>query len=257
MKDLVKIYIVEDAAIARASLEDMLFEHDFEVVGSSAKAENVWNDLQTMEVDLILLDVNLAGDKNGIWLAEQVRGRFHIPIIYLTAYGDQKTLNEVVATKPNGYLMKPYQEATLITTINIVLENFNKNKIKQNKINDVGNDLNVIQEKKKYSKYLFVKKNKKVVKIDVPSIYYVSVEEKYCSLNSANSSYLIRMSLKEVMKLLPETKFKQVHRSYLVNLDKIKEMYFEDSLIVLDNNEKVPFSERYKSIFRKDNDIFY
>ena len=120
------IYIVEDVAISRMSLETMLLENEYEVVGSAASAETAWKEIQSLPVDLILLDINLSGEKNGVWLAQQIRKNLNISIVYLTAFGDQQTLKEVLETKPNGYLMKPYQEPTLLTTIDIALLNFSK-----------------------------------------------------------------------------------------------------------------------------------
>ena len=56
--------------------------------------------------------------------------------------------------------------------------------------------------------------------------------------------------------MLSNPDFKQVHRNYLVNIKKIKEIYFEDNLIILDDGSKIPFSERYKNAFIKNNTIF-
>lgn len=249
MNETKNVYIVEDIAIARASLEAMLLENDFNVIGSAAKAETAWKELQHLKVDLLLVDINLAGKKNGVWLVEQIRKYYNIPVVFLTAYGDQKTIKKVLNTNPNGYLMKPYQEVTLITTINIALENFDKlNKEKESVLLD--------EKDKNYPEYLFVKKNKKVVKLNVSTINYVQVEEKYCKLQCDETNYLIKMSLKKVQQILSKEKFKQVHRSFIVNTEKIKEIYFEDSLIILLNNDKLPFSDHYKAIFRSDNDIF-
>ena len=123
MKDRTTVYVVEDMAISRIGLEAMLVKNNYEIAGSSAKAETAWDEIQGLAIDIILLDINLAGQKNGIWLAQQIRKYLKIPIVFLTAYGDQKTLKEVLDIKPEGYLMKPYQEPTLMTTIAIALTN--------------------------------------------------------------------------------------------------------------------------------------
>ena len=64
------------------------------------------------------------------------------------------------------------------------------------------------------------------------------------------------MSLKKIIELLSNEDFKQVHRNYLINIKKIKEIYFEDNLIIMEDRAKVPFSERHKATFRRENPIF-
>ena len=94
------------------------------------------------------------------------------------------------------------------------------------------------------------------MKVDTASIIYVEVKEKYCRLVCNEGDYLIKLSLTKVKELLGDTEFTQTHRNYLVNLKKIKEIYFEDNLLILENNHKISFSERFKNQFIKNNTIF-
>ncbi|WGH76758.1 LytTR family DNA-binding domain-containing protein [Tenacibaculum tangerinum] len=95
-----------------------------------------------------------------------------------------------------------------------------------------------------------------MVKVDVATINYIEVKEKYCSLICDSGNYLIKLSLTKLKDMLSNPDFRQVHRNYLVNIKKIKEIYFEDNLIILDSGDKILFSERYKTAFIKDNPIF-
>ena len=69
-----RIYVVEDMAYTRITLIDNLIEANFEVVGSAANAETAWKEMQTVKFDLALLDINLAGANDGVWLAEKIVG---------------------------------------------------------------------------------------------------------------------------------------------------------------------------------------
>ncbi len=102
-----KVFIVEDMAISRMALESILEENNYEIVGSAAKAETAYMQLQNLEIDLLLIDINLAGEKDGVWLTNKLREISNVPIIFLTAYSDSKTLANVKSAKSNGYLMKP------------------------------------------------------------------------------------------------------------------------------------------------------
>ena len=78
-----KIFIVEDMAISRMALESILEENNYEIVGSAAKAETAYMQLQNLDIDLLLIDINLAGEKDGIWLTNKMREISNTPIIFL------------------------------------------------------------------------------------------------------------------------------------------------------------------------------
>lgn len=232
------IYIVEDIAISRMSLETMLLENKYEIAGSAASSETAWKEIQSLPVDLILLDINLAGEKNGVWLAQQVRKYLNIPIIYLTAFGDQQTLKEVLETKPNGYLMKPYQEATLLTTITISLNNFLESQTKENtlKIEKTPND------------FIFIKDRHMKIKINIGNINFIKSEGNYLEVKLKEKTYVIRKKLLEFKKELPETLFFQSHQRYLINIAKVTVL--KKNIVVIENHE-VPLSLKYKADVEK------
>src|SRR5439155_6297490 len=71
--------------------------------------------------DLVLMDIVLKGDKNGVEVTEEILDRMDVPVVYLTAYGDDATLRSAITTEPYGYLIKPYEERELRTTIELAL----------------------------------------------------------------------------------------------------------------------------------------
>ena len=229
-----KVYVVEDKAISRISLETMLIENQYEVSGSAATAETAWDEIQKTEIDLLLLDVNLAGEKTGIWLAHQVRKSLHIPIVYLTAFGDQQTLKEVLDTKPNGYLMKPYQEPVLLTTIDIALTNFLKNQEK----------IIVPKSKEDANVYTFIKDGAMKVKLNINDIYYIKSEGNYLEIMLKEKRHVVRNKLLEFKKQLPHTIFWQSHQRYLVNIEKVTVL--KKSVLIIQNKE-IPLSLKYKA----------
>ena len=117
----IKILVVEDELIAAESLALDLRRQGYQVVGivdSGAKAINKISD--TMP-DLIIMDILLKGEMDGVSTTEQIHNYYPIPVVYLTAYADKNTLERAKETSPYGYLVKPYKPQDLSTTIEIAL----------------------------------------------------------------------------------------------------------------------------------------
>jgi DNA-binding LytR/AlgR family response regulator len=233
MSSAIRIYIVEDIAISRMSLENMLLTNNYELSGSAAKAEVAWEELQDSKTDLLLLDINLAGEKNGVWLAQKVRQYLNMPIVYLTAYGDQKTLKDVLDTKPNGYLMKPYQEPTLLTTITIALTNF-----LENKRDTVNIDNAIITDD-----FIFIKDRLMKIKLNIKNIEFVKSDGNYLEIRLEHKTHVVRNKLSDFKQHLPDDLFFQSHQRYLINISKI-DTIGKDYIQI--NQHDIPISNKYK-----------
>jgi diguanylate cyclase (GGDEF)-like protein len=116
-----KILIVEDESIIAEDLFDSLTSLGYQVTAIVYSGEEAIIAASEVRPDLVLMDVNLQGKIDGITAAEKIRSRFQIPVIYLTAYADENTLRRVNSTKPFGYIVKPFEEKNLHTTIQIAL----------------------------------------------------------------------------------------------------------------------------------------
>ncbi len=117
----VKLLIVEDEEIVAFDIEDILKSLGYEVSAIVASGEEAIAFCTTIKPDLVLMDIMLKGDMDGTQAAEEIKKNFNIPVIYLTAYGDTKTLDRAKTTEPFGYLVKPFEERELHTAIEIAL----------------------------------------------------------------------------------------------------------------------------------------
>lgn len=117
----VTILIVEDEAISASDISMTLYSFGYNVLEVVDNAEEAVDRALSESPDLILMDIKLKTDKDGIWAAGQIKKEQDIPIIFLTAYVDEKTLDKAKETAPSGYLMKPYVERDLFATIEIAL----------------------------------------------------------------------------------------------------------------------------------------
>lgn len=116
-----RIFVVEDEVIVAEVLKMNLERSGYEIAGHEIYGEAVVESVARSKPDLILMDIRLKGKMDGISAAIQVRERFNIPIIYLTAYGDAETLERARQTSPFGYLIKPFELETLRSTIETAL----------------------------------------------------------------------------------------------------------------------------------------
>jgi DNA-binding NarL/FixJ family response regulator len=117
-----RIFIVEDEIIVAKDLEHTLRRHGYDVVGVASSYEKALRKIPEQEIDLILCDVNLGGEKSGLDLMQEVQKLGPIPFIIASAYSDQSTLQQAASLGPENYLTKPISEAQLLTSIRIVLD---------------------------------------------------------------------------------------------------------------------------------------
>ncbi len=115
------ILIVEDEAIIASVISGALKKFDYAVVDILNSGEAAVAAALQKKPDLILMDIRLQGELDGIAAAEQIQKQLDIPIIYLTAYADEPTLERAKKTRPYGYIPKPFQEIELKTTIEMAL----------------------------------------------------------------------------------------------------------------------------------------
>ncbi|MCB9079899.1 MAG: response regulator [Anaerolineaceae bacterium] len=116
-----RIFITEDERLVAISLQWKLNSLGYDVVGIAASGQEAIEKIMETHPDLVLMDIKLKGNLDGIETAEQLRSKLDIPIIYLTAYDDDATLQRAKITEPFGYLLKPYQARDLRTTIEMAL----------------------------------------------------------------------------------------------------------------------------------------
>lgn len=115
------ILIVEDEAVTAMGLKRSLIDMGYSVCGIASTGELALQKAEELRPDLILMDIQLAGEMDGIVAAENIRMKYHTPVIYLTAFSDQRYLDKAKITQPFGYILKPVRESDLCTTIEMAL----------------------------------------------------------------------------------------------------------------------------------------
>jgi len=235
----VRILIVEDEFVTLDLLRDYLEESGYEVSGDAMSADEAIKILEKGETDFAMLDINIKGDKNGIWIAEQIQKKYKIPFVFLTAFSDSATVKTAAGTHPYGYLVKPFTQADIYTTIEIALTNFNEQRREHRASEHQPNSHSVLQ----LTDTIFVKDNLIFKKITIKDIQYVQAYKNYLELYLAGSSQIIRSTLSDFQKTLPEAYFIQTHRSFIVNINFIAEI---GSDFVVVGKTEIPISRGFK-----------
>ncbi len=233
------IYVVEDLAYTRANIISTLEQNHFKIIGSSAIASRAWEQITTHNdvISLVLIDIHLTGEKDGIWLAEKIGLELNIPYIFLTAYDDNITTSAVLKTKPYGYILKPFKKTELVTTIKLALK---KHQELQSKTFD----------KKPLKDYLYIKSGKGSQKINLNQLKYLQSDGNYIYLFLDNQKLMLRSTLSKMLNILPDHKFIRVHQRYVVCIDKVD---FVNTKHLRIGEQKIPISKAHskevKSIF--------
>lgn len=116
-----KILVVEDEWIIANDIKDSLISMGYMVSGIAASSEEAMARVEECRPDLVLMDIVLKGDKNGIETVKDIRARYDIPVIYLTAYDNQCLVDQAKLTDSHGYLLKPFKDRELHIAIELAL----------------------------------------------------------------------------------------------------------------------------------------
>lgn len=121
-----KILIVEDEPVIAENIAVYLNTGDFVVSAIAYDDEEAKKQLLQNTPDAVLLDINLDSDEDGIAIAEYINKNFALPFLFLTSYSDKETLDRAKAVEPWGYIVKPFNEKSLLASLEIAISNFAK-----------------------------------------------------------------------------------------------------------------------------------
>ncbi len=237
----INVIVVEDESIVSRDIQNSLKKIGYNVVGAAATGDAAIELIDELKPDIILMDIMLKGDKNGITVAEYVKENHNIPIVFLTAYADSATFSKAKVTDPYGYIIKPFKDIDLQTAIEMALFKYKKS-IETQKERDMFYRL---VESKETSNILFIKANSKLNKVYTKDIIYVEALKDYVIINTNHGRYTIHSTMKDLIAKLPQLEFVRVHRSFIVRIDKISSIDFPN--LLLDHEKKViPIGGSYR-----------
>jgi DNA-binding LytR/AlgR family response regulator len=219
------ILIVEDEPLIADDIAMILGKNKYTISNIVDNAKDALASLSNSTVDLILCDVNIEGDKDGIQLAHQINKQFGIPLIFITSYYDNTTLQRAKGANPVGYIVKPFNEGDLIANIEL------------SRLKTGGATPKPITNK------FFIRDNNNLLSIDAQDILYVESDDNYATIYTATKKQVVSHTLKSIEEQLPDKDFVRIHKSYLVNFRKITNIQTSFAYV---GDIKLPIGRAYK-----------
>jgi len=233
-----KILMVEDDMIIAADISMQLTKFGYEVIGICTRAEDALKTIESNRPDIILMDIVLTGKMNGIEAAQIILENFQIPVIFLTSNSDDATFQRAITTKPYAFISKPFQKSELERTIKLTFQRVAVEK-------ESPSDYEATDHVSAMEDRLFIRHKGQMVKVLLSEILYVEADRNYCKIHTDGQTYLLSVPLRNVESQLPSEKFIRVHRSFVVNLQKIDAISeFHEYLSI--QSYQVPISRRTK-----------
>jgi DNA-binding LytR/AlgR family response regulator len=232
----IQILIVEDEFTIALDIESRLESMGYHVVGIADSYEEALSLAQKEKPNLILMDINIKGQRTGIDTARDISQLMPTPIIFLTALLDDTSFQAALKTQPYGYITKPFKDSSLKHGIEIALQKYselqahnftNNNNSQQFKLDDL----------------LFVKDKNRLLSLNIRDILWVEAFDNYVIVMTATQKIIVSSSLKDLADRLPSQYFMRIHRSYIVQLSKIKKIEEGDVFIT---DKPLPISKSYK-----------
>lgn len=233
-----KILIVEDEMIIAANISMQLKNLGYEITGLLPRVDEVLPSIIENTPDIILLDINLNAEIDGIELAHIIQKSHSIPIIFLTANSDTAHFNRAKATNPFAFLSKPLKKIDLQRAVELAVIRIDHEKSKN------GPELETISSSPLLD-CIFVRSHDKMVKVCIDDIYYIEAERNYCKIFCREKEHLIVSTLKELDEKLVAKNLMRIHRSFIINLKHIDEIATSHVVI---GKKAIPISAELKKV---------
>jgi len=243
----INVLVVEDESIVSKDIQHSLKKLGYNVVGAAATGEKALELVKSESPDIVLMDIMLKGNMNGIEVSEIVKKEYNIPIIFLTAYADESTLSKAKVTEPYGYIIKPFKEIDLHTSIEMALYKHKKARELEKERDFL---YSLVDNKEVTDGFIFVKSNSKLVKLNTKDIFFIEALKDYVVINTLDTRYTIHSTMKEIEQKMGSIEFIRVHRSFIVRIDKIASIDFPN--LALENDKKIiPIGGSYRDDLNK------
>ena len=257
----INVLIVEDESIVALDLSNALEQDGYTVTGIADNADEAIDLFSSNDVDIVLMDINIIGNKDGIDTALELTKKKPVPIIYLTALTDEKTLERAKCTYPAAFLSKPYSITNVRIAIELGINNFasareqnlNAKVIPMQKntageIKELPDKDTILQLKE----HIFVKNNYEFVKIKLSDLLYIEADNNYSHIITTDKKFTLRFSLSHLLEKINYNALVRIHRSYAINSNAIDSF---NEMEVLVNKKQLPIGRSYKEEFLKKFDF--
>ncbi len=249
MNSKYKILIVEDELLVATDIEESIECLGYTVQKSVDTGLKAIEEVEKELPDLVLMDINLKGEMNGIEAATMITQKHDVPIIYLTANADISTVNKAKVALPYGYIIKPFTDKDLQTNIEIAIFKF-------------GNDLKLKFESEQFNTFFDLKdhaKNQIIVhanqgleKINIDEVYFIEKDGGQTIIHLIDEEVVTDKSFSELIEFFPKNKFIQVSTQFVINSSRVFAVKYPE-VIIADKMTVISVDKDYKELVKNIN----
>ena len=236
------VLIVEDQPLLAGQLELLVEDLGHHALLPAANADDALNTAREQAPDLLLMDVNLEGDYDGIETAEKIRQFHNCPVIFITSQDDDLTFRRAGRLGPINFLTKPVNELQLRRAIQLAVAQIDADATPGDAA--ITPTTSTIEDD-----HLYVRTGHKLHKVIFAEVTHVVADGRYCALHTAKARHLLRTTLTDLQQRLPATDFIKTHRSYLVNQSFVESVDLRDAEVILRGGGRVPLAKREREAF--------
>ena len=232
---ILKIAIVEDELVIARTILSTLDELGYSHCGPAINYTEAMEMLDDNKPDLLLLDIQLSGKKDGIDVAQKINELYQIPFIFLTANSDAETIERAKKVKPHAYIVKPFTKEELFAAIEIAFSNFTGHRSTTKSEQAASYHV---------KDYMFVRDGYVFRKIFFNELLYIESDANYVILHLRSQKKVIaRSTLNDFAEQIDQKIFIRVHRSYSVNINMIEDVFPTEISVA---GIKIPIGKSYK-----------
>ena len=238
-----KVIIAEEVSNLEIDLQNRLTEMGFEVIALVSSPKDVLELLANKNADLVLMDTYSDLSQNGFNVAKEIQEKYAVPVVFLSGEDRVDFSKEIETFGSCIFMNKPVSDNEL--RANIMMANR-----KDALFAKAKSEVAPVQ-----SPYIFVRADYRLNKIRLTDIYYLEAKKDYVIIHTTDNVYTVHATMKDMMKVLPNSLFIRIHRSYIVNIDKVFSIKYPD-LMIENKMKTIPIGGLYrKSFFEKINII--
>jgi DNA-binding LytR/AlgR family response regulator len=233
-----QVLLVEDDRSAALDVEILLEEMGQKLAAIKDNAEAALQYIYDEQPDLIIMDLELKGDKSGLDIAKEI-DHLHIPTIFTTSYKDKQTYEQAKSTYSFGYLVKPFSKLSLRSLIEQAVKTLFQGE-------GLESPSEKLDEGMILANTVLVKHLNVLYPVRFDNILFIQGEGNYCSIQTNQRKFMLKMSLRKLLESVPANEFAPIHKSFIVRLDKVESIDIGSGKLTV-GKEVLPLGRNFKN----------
>ena len=238
---MIKVLIVEDDPDTSLRIESIIHALGYHILPSVDNSEDALMAVENSNPDVLLLDIDIKGDLDGIQIAQAVKEK-EIPIIFITGFEQEYFYNKAKKLQPVAYLIKPFNKLSLQAAIENAVISLSKNQFEEKDSSDWDEEVWLKDS-------FFIKRNNLLYKVNVDDIQYIQSEGNYCDIFT-DKKYTTKISLSKLLEKLPKYKFIRIHQRYSIQAKLIENIDLYNNQVFV-GGKGLPIGPKYREYLTK------